>query len=163
MKDKEKETYEKFDRHIVESFETQMNHFRNLLEQFYEFTPKEVEFPVKYEGQELTHSCIRAYSYGIEENLTEEALEYDEERGRDALQVLIGKIFQLGYQSGYVYKMKDQDLLFRMQEGIIEGLQDQIFLLKGEKNPKDMTEEERKDYDTKEKKRLQEIFANKKK
>jgi len=56
----------------------------------------------KYTGPEITHCSILASDFNIKESLRN--LKHDEEQGRDTLDVVLIKIFQMGFQNGYLRK-----------------------------------------------------------
>ena len=116
----------KYSKHIVNDMRESMDEFRKVIEQFYDLSPKEVEFPIQYDGQEITHSCITHCSPNIKEDLTKESLKYHSDRGRDALDMLLTKVFQLGYQSGYVTRKEETDLIIECQKSLIEGFKKEL-------------------------------------
>lgn len=57
-----------------------------------------------YKGPEITASSILAHSFNIRRALTKKQLTYDaENQGRAVIEVLLWKLFQLGYQQGEAY------------------------------------------------------------
>lgn len=72
---------------------------------------KQVKDFFNYDGVDFTESCLLATMPTIKVSLSKENLKYDkEEQGRDMLEVVLAKLFALGYQNGYLemgerYKM----------------------------------------------------------
>lgn len=72
---------------------------------------KQVKDGYEYNGEDITHHSILAISHTIKDSVTEKALAYDKEQGRDFLDVILSKVFQLGYSQACIIKQKDIDLL----------------------------------------------------
>jgi hypothetical protein len=66
---------------------------------------------VKYKGEEIKSCSILATSFTISKSFTEEQLKHDKEQGRDALDVFINKVFQLGFSVGYEHSIENHSFM----------------------------------------------------
>lgn len=62
---------------------------------------------IPYEGIDLKTCRLLASMSGVKETLTADALEYHEERGRDAANMVIGSAVRLGIEQGFRMLMDD--------------------------------------------------------
>lgn len=88
------------------SYEKTAKQLKKLLFQLCTVKVKKKIEDVKYEGEDIKSCSILSTSHTIAKSFTKEQLEYDKERDRDALDIFINKVFQLGYSVGYE-KCKD--------------------------------------------------------
>lgn len=88
------------------SYEELVKPFRKILETAFEIKPKKVTKNIPYDGYGFTHR-IAATSPQPPDRFTLEGIEYDAERDRDVLDVVINVIFQLGYEQGAFIQRKD--------------------------------------------------------
>jgi hypothetical protein len=95
-------------------------HLKKLLLQLCTVKVKKKIEDVKYEGDDIESSSILATSFKISESFTEKQLDYDKERGRDALDVFINKVFQLGYSVGYEKSKENYRSQIMLGRGTLE-------------------------------------------
>jgi hypothetical protein len=80
-------------------FEDLTTALRKAIDEAYKLERTEVE-SLAWDGKEITTYHLLATTFGVEESLTQESLEYDQERGRDAMQVILGCAVRLGIEQG---------------------------------------------------------------
>lgn len=107
------------------NFEELCQAIRRSIEFAYRVERKNKGKSIPYDGPELTSSRILACSFNIKETFTDDGTEfcglvYHEDRGRDALEVIIGKAVQLGMEQGWRMLGEEgegiQDILLRVLE-----------------------------------------------
>lgn len=85
---------------------------------------KQTKNQYEYNGVDVTEVCITKCCPTIKERLTKEKIKYDkEEQNRDMLDVLLGSIFQLGFQNGYLEKSIHCDMLQGNNKSLIESIE----------------------------------------
>lgn len=93
--------------HTIYDLETCRNDIKKALKFAYDIKKKRGVKGIPYDGVELTHHSILGVDDNITEALSEDSLEYHKERGRKPLDVILTKMFQLGYQNGYLMAKKE--------------------------------------------------------
>jgi ABC-type multidrug transport system ATPase subunit len=68
---------------------------------------KEIRGYFDYKGEEITHYSVTATSQNIRESVSKENMEYNKEQGRSLLDVILLKVFQLGYSQANIIREND--------------------------------------------------------
>tara|TARA_R100000951_G_scaffold115358_4_gene123199 strand:- start:920 stop:1324 length:405 start_codon:yes stop_codon:yes gene_type:complete len=85
---------------------------KKVLKHFYTIRKKKNVEELNYTGVEITHHSVLAVSHNIKESFTQKSLEYHDERGRSPLDIVLTKMFQLGFQNGYLSAKKKDGNVF---------------------------------------------------
>lgn len=93
------------DKHIPkhENFEAYkaIKPLRKLVDEVAKVTFKPIKKDLVYKGPEILSTRLLACGPNIKDGLTKQNLDYDNERGRDAIEMLLWKAYQLGFSVGY--------------------------------------------------------------
>jgi len=103
------------------------NSLRRSIEAAYSLKRKNKGKSIPYNGPELTSPRILASSSGVQESLTDDGtewcgLQYHEDRGRDALDVILILAIQLGMEQGW--RMLSED--FYMHNISLRSITDSV-------------------------------------
>ena len=79
--------------------EEAIQHLKYLLYQIAEVKIKR-KIPV-YEGPDIESSSVLAVDTSIKDSFTVENIKYERERDRDVIDILLTKVYQLGFSVGY--------------------------------------------------------------
>lgn len=81
---------------------------RRSVDAAYDLERKDRTKDVPYDGPEIEASAVLSTSFTVAEALTAEQLNYDEDnQGRDAMHVILGKAIQLGMEQAYRMMMDE--------------------------------------------------------
>lgn len=90
---------------------------------------KQTKDEYDYQGEEITHYSVLDVCNDIHDDVTKESLEYHKERGRDFLDVILLKTFQLGYNNAAIVlgaeheaEIKHRDKIAELKDKIIDNL-----------------------------------------
>ena len=111
------------------SLEEALGGVMKTLKKHFKITRRGAFKSMEYDGVELTHNSITSNSGNIKDDISEEGLKYHRERGRTALETLLGCLFRLGYQSGYLDAKEESETLkfiISVQKNTIKSLEDKI-------------------------------------
>lgn len=95
--------------HKIHSLEDCRKDIMKALKYAYTIKKKRGIKKIPYDGVEITHHSILACSDNVKNGLSKDSLEYHKERGRKPIDVILTKMFQLGYQNGYLTKSESSD------------------------------------------------------
>lgn len=76
---------------------------------------------LEYKDVDITTSSVLATNLNIKQTLSKKGLKYEREHGRKPLEVLLWKLFQLGYQQGYNYRTNETQFLMDIYEKTIRN------------------------------------------
>lgn len=88
------------------NFGKAMTDLKTMLTTMYDM--KQVKKSYDYTGEDITHFSILANSSNIKESVNAAGMKYNSGQGRDALDVIICKIFQLGYTQAMIEEGNDE-------------------------------------------------------
>lgn len=86
---------------------------------------KQVKNGYKYAGEEITHHSILGGSFNIKQSVSPKMVKYErEEQGRDFLDIILCKVFQLGYQNAKIEEENDpaKQLFYKIASRQLENL-----------------------------------------
>ena len=107
-----------------------MKDIKAMLLEMYDI--KQVKEFFDYEGEEITHSSVLAISNNIKDSVSKEGAAYNKRQNRDMLDVILCKVFQLGYCQRAIEDDNDE-----AKNMLLEVARTYINQLKENKNEKD--------------------------
>ena len=83
-----------------------MSDIKEMLLDLYDI--KQVKEFYDYNGEDITHNSILANSNNIKDSVSEEGVTYNKRQNRDMLDVILSKVFQLGYTQRAIEEDNDE-------------------------------------------------------
>lgn len=74
---------------------------------------------IKYKGPEITNVTVRATSPSIQSDFSKKGLAYHRSKGRTPLEVVLWKLFQLGFQQGVNNEYNSKFHIMDLYESIV--------------------------------------------
>lgn len=89
---------------------------------------KEIKKYYNYTGEEIKHHSILATCFNIHDSVSRDGMAHNREQGRDLLDVILEKTFQLGYTQAKILDDNDsaKNFLIEFAQKQIEALSKQL-------------------------------------